>query len=168
MGGLLPALRLVGSICGGCLACVHFVLVVTSPPHLLQEVDRLLGDICGRVHDALPPRLGRAVCAALSAAVQSVLLDGGPYRWVGWRLLGGWASLGAGTGCMCAYWCVDSVLRLVVCDRSIQALHRSALGVRTRCPVLPFLFAPWRCRLFTPQDVGLLEADLAQVSAVYP
>jgi hypothetical protein len=32
------------------------------------------------VHDALPPHLGRGVCAALAAAVQSVLLDGGPYR----------------------------------------------------------------------------------------
>ena len=38
----------------------------------------------------------------------------------------------------------------------------------TRCPVPAFLCAPWRCRLFTPQDVDLLEADLAQVSAVYP
>ena len=53
-----------------------------APP--IQEVDRLLGDICGRVHDALPPRLARAVCVALVAAVQSVLLDGGPYRWGGW------------------------------------------------------------------------------------
>ena len=53
-------------------------------PHLVplppQEVDRHLGDICSRVHDALPPRLARATCAALSAALQSVLLEGGPLR----------------------------------------------------------------------------------------
>jgi hypothetical protein len=54
-----------------------------APAAPMQEVDRLLGDICGRVHDALPPRLARAVCVALVAAVQSVLLDGGPYRWEG-------------------------------------------------------------------------------------
>lgn len=47
-----------------------------------QEVDAHLGDICGRVHDALPPRLARAVCAVLVGAVQSVLLDGGPFRWL--------------------------------------------------------------------------------------
>jgi hypothetical protein len=63
-------------------------------------VDRLLGDICSHVHDALPPRLARAVCGALVAAVQSVVLDGGPYR------------------------------------------------------------------LFTPQDVDMLEADMAQVRVV--
>lgn len=46
LDGLLPSLRLVGSICGNCLACVFCVLAVTFPAHLLQEVDRLLGDIC--------------------------------------------------------------------------------------------------------------------------
>ena len=101
---------------------------------LPQEVDRLLGDICGRVHDALPPRLGRAVCAALSAAVQSVLLDGGPYRWAGWRLLGHWAGLGAGRGCVFACRCVYSMLRLVVCDCCIYPECRSALGVRNKVP----------------------------------
>ncbi len=50
-------------------------------------MDRNLGDICGRVHDALPPRLARAVCIALVGAVQSVLLDGGPFRWAPTRLL---------------------------------------------------------------------------------
>ncbi|PRW45372.1 hypothetical protein C2E21_5977 [Chlorella sorokiniana] len=79
----------------------RFHVQVSRLELVLQEVDRLLGDICGRVHDALPPRLGRAVCAALASAVQSVLLDGGPYR------------------------------------------------------------------LFTPQDVDLLEADLAQMRAMF-
>ena len=53
---------------------------VTRLELVLTEVDRHLGELCGRVHDALPPRLARAVCAALVTAVQSVLLDGGPYR----------------------------------------------------------------------------------------
>lgn len=47
---------------------------------VLQEVDRHLGDICSRVHDALPPRLARAVLQALVLALQQVLLNGGPYR----------------------------------------------------------------------------------------
>lgn len=57
-------------------------------PRAAQEVDRLLGDICSHVHDALPPKLARAVCSALVSAVQSVLLDGGPFRWGCGRGLG--------------------------------------------------------------------------------
>lgn len=45
-----------------------------------QEVDRHLGEVCSRVHDALPPRLAKAVLQALVIALQQVLLDGGPYR----------------------------------------------------------------------------------------
>lgn len=47
---------------------------------VLQQVDRRLGDVCSRVHDALPPRLARAACGTLCAALQSVMLDGGPLR----------------------------------------------------------------------------------------
>ncbi|KAL4439477.1 hypothetical protein ABPG77_008806 [Micractinium sp. CCAP 211/92] len=79
----------------------RFHVQVSRLEVVLQEVDRNLGDICGRVHDALPPRLARAVCIALVGAVQSVLLDGGPFR------------------------------------------------------------------LFTPQDVDMLEADMAQLRAMF-
>ncbi|PSC73790.1 hypothetical protein C2E20_3044 [Micractinium conductrix] len=79
----------------------RFHVQVTRLELVLQEVDAHLGDICGRVHDALPPRLARAVCAVLVGAVQSVLLDGGPFR------------------------------------------------------------------LFTPQDVDMLEADMAQMRAMF-
>lgn len=56
---------------------------------VLSEVDRYLGDVASRVHDALPPRLARAVCTALVGAVHQVLLDGGPYRSVGLVVAGG-------------------------------------------------------------------------------
>ncbi|KAL4437302.1 hypothetical protein ABPG75_004441 [Micractinium tetrahymenae] len=79
----------------------RFHVQVSRLEAVLQEVDRHLGDICGRVHDALPPRLARGVCIALVGAVQSVLLDGGPFR------------------------------------------------------------------LFTPQDVDMLEADMAQLRAMF-
>ncbi|EFN53089.1 hypothetical protein CHLNCDRAFT_137406 [Chlorella variabilis] len=79
----------------------RFHVQVSRLEMVLQEVDRLLGDICSHVHDALPPKLARAVCSALVSAVQSVLLDGGPFR------------------------------------------------------------------LFTPQDVDMLEADMAQMRAMF-
>ena len=68
---------------------------------VLQEADRHLGDLCSKSHDALPPKLAFAVATALVAAVQQVVLDGGPFR------------------------------------------------------------------LFTPQDVDLLESDLAQLRATF-
>jgi hypothetical protein len=47
---------------------------------VLQEVDRNLGELCSRAHDALPPHLARAIASALVAAIKFVLLDGGPWR----------------------------------------------------------------------------------------
>ncbi len=52
----------------------------TLPSPTMQDVDRHLGDVCTRVHDALPPRLARCVLHTLVLALQQVLLNGGPYR----------------------------------------------------------------------------------------
>ncbi|KAK2078367.1 hypothetical protein QBZ16_003207 [Prototheca wickerhamii] len=46
----------------------------------LQEVDRVLGLCCAAAHEALPGRLAWSVYVELLAALEQVLLDGGPLR----------------------------------------------------------------------------------------
>jgi len=58
----------------------RFHVSSTRLEFVLQEVDRNLGELCSRAHDALPPHLARAIASALVAAIKFVLLDGGPWR----------------------------------------------------------------------------------------